>query len=42
LKELPKMVKIHLEEAQAHYKESVDVRKKEQPKFQVGDKVWLL
>jgi len=42
LKELHEMVKTHIEEVQARYKESVDVRRKEQLKFQVGDKVWLL
>jgi len=42
LKELHEMEKAHLEEAQARYKESTSVRRKEQPKFQVGDKVWLL
>jgi len=42
LKELHEMVKTHLEEAQAYYKESTNVKTKEQPKFQVGDKVWLL
>jgi len=33
---------MHLGEAQARYKESIDVKRKEQPKFQIGDKVWLL
>jgi len=39
LKELHETVKTHLEEAQACYKEFVDVRRKEQPKFLVVDKV---
>jgi len=32
-------MKEHLEEAQIHYKESTDARTKEQPNFQVGNKV---
>jgi len=36
------MVKTHLKETQACYKEYVDVKRKEKPKFQVGDEVWLL
>jgi len=42
LKELHSTMKEHLEEAQLCYKEFVDVRKKEQLNFQVGNKVWLL
>jgi len=42
LKELHSTMKEHLKKAHVHYKEFVDVRKKEQLNFQVGDKVWLL
>lgn len=42
MKELHGVMKTNLEEAQARYKKSADGKRKEQPKFQVGEKVWLL
>jgi len=32
----------HIKEVQVRYKEFVDVKRKESPIFQIGDKVWLL
>ena len=42
MKELHTTMKIHLEQAQSHYKEIANVKRKKHPSFQVGDKVWLL
>ena len=40
--ELQATMKSHLEKAQKRYKVAADALRKEQPSFQVGDKVWLL
>jgi len=42
LKKLHLTMEEHIKKAQVHYKEFVDVKRKESPIFQVGDKVWLL
>ena len=40
--ELQKTMKIQLEGAQERYKVATNSLRKEQPSFQIGDKVWLL
>ena len=39
--ELQATIKSHLEGAQERYKVTADALRKEQPSFQVGNKVWL-
>ncbi len=42
LSELRETMRVQLEAAQERYKTAADIFRKEQPPFQVGDKVWLL
>ena len=42
MKELHATMKSHLERAQSRYKEVANVKRKEQPDFKVGDKIWLM
>jgi len=42
LKELHSIMEEHIKETKIHYKEYINVKRKELPTFQVGDKVWLL
>jgi len=42
LKKLHLTMEEHIKEAQVHYKKFANIKRKESPIFQVGDKVWLL
>ena len=42
MEKLHRTMKMHLEQAQSCYKEIADVKRKQHPSFQVGNKVWLL